>query len=209
MFAQTQNASAAGSIGPQAVKFILKNFTINPAAADPNTNQPLQTNGSWSIAKSRPASCPATAQTCVGIFYSVPAQAAKCSWVVALNADERDGAVLDENDDAAKYMLRVIGGKEAKPLVKSRSKPVYPPIAMAAHVSGDVLLSVLVDASGAVQAVRVASGPPMLQQASVDAAKKWTFKPMTIGARAVPYEIQLVFTFQAVNIQWGIVKMTP
>jgi TonB family protein len=209
VFAQTQDASVTGNLGPQAVKFILKNFTINPAAADPNTNQPLQTNGSWSIGKSRPASCPATGQNCVEVFYSVPAQAAKCSWVVALNADGGDGAVLDENDDAAKYMLREIGGKDAKPFVKSRSKPVYPPIAMAAHVSGDVTLSVLVDASGAVHTIRVASGPPMLQQASVDAAKKWTFKPMTIGARAVPYDIQLVFTFQAVNVQWGIVKMTP
>lgn len=206
---QAPAASPSATVGPQVVKYILTHFTINGEAADPNTHQPLKMDGNWSISKTRPASCPATAATCVEVFYAEPAQAAKCSWVVALHDNGTDGTIVDENDDAAKYMLPVVSGSEAKPFVKSRTKPVYPPIAMAAHVSGTVTMWALVSASGDVRKVGVVSGPPMLQSTAVDAAKKWTFAPMRIATHTVPYEIQLVFTFQAVNIGWGIVKTAP
>lgn len=197
------------TIGPQAVKFVLSHFTIDGEAADPITHQPLQMNGSWSIGKTHPAACPASAQKCAEVFYTAPAQSAKCSWVISLEDNGTDGTVLDENEDAAKYMVRAVSTPEAKPYVKSRSKPAYPPIAMVANVSGVVTLWTLVDTSGKVQKVRVVSGPAMLQQTSTDAAKKWRFVPLTISSRPVSYEVELVFTFQVVRPEWTIVKMAP
>jgi protein TonB len=44
-------------------------------------------------------------------------------------------------------------------------------------VSGDVVIALLVRTDGSVSHLRVVSGPPMLQQASLDAVKKWTYKP--------------------------------
>jgi protein TonB len=95
--------------------------------------------------------------------------------------------------------------------MKSRSKPVYPPIAVAAQVSGTVITRVLVDRSGDIQHVRVLSGPAMLQQASIDAAKNWKFMQMTFNKHAVPYEAELVFTFAHVTSdpRMVIVKMAP
>ena len=202
----TEFAAVATSLGPQAVKVVLKHFTINPQRLDPNTHQPLRTDGSWSINKSRPESCPEAARTCVEVFYVVPDQSARCSWITSLDESGADGVVLDVNEDADNYMVRVLSGSEAAPFIRSRIKPVFPPIARAARVSGSVITKVLVGRSGEVQLVRPVSGPAMLVPASIDAAKKWSFTPMTIGARTFQYEVQLVFTFDA---QFGMVKIAP
>jgi hypothetical protein len=199
--AQTPNASAAASIGPQAVKVVLKHFTMNPLAADPTTHQPLRADGNWSVGKDRPTSCPLSAGTCVEVFYTVPEQSAKCSWVLSLDENGMDGTFLDENDDTGNYMVRTVADSEALPLIKSRTKPVYPPIAIAARVSGPVVMKVLVDKSGEVQRVGAVSGPAMLVQASINAAKKWTFMPMTMQ-----YVVELVFTFTSRD---GNIKMAP
>jgi TonB family protein len=194
------------------VKVVLKHFTIDPAASDPNTHKPLGTDGSWSIGKNRPAVCPEAASSCVEVFYAIPDQAAKCSWVISLDATGADGAILGENDDAVTYMTRTLAANEAAAYIKSRSKPVVPPIAAAAHVSGPVVVRVVVGKTGEVQLTGIVSGPAMLQQASIDAARKWSFLPLTVGARTVPYELRLVFTFYppiGSGTMPGAVKMAP
>jgi hypothetical protein len=207
---QSPSAPAATSTGPQAVTILVKRFAVNGLASDPNTHRPLRANGSWSISKNRPASCPQTSTNCVEVFYAVSDQSVKCSWVLSLDDSGTGGTVLEENDDAATYMLRVLNDQEAVPLIKSRAKPVDPPIAVAAHVSGNVITKVLVGKTGEVEHVWVLSGPPMLQGASINAAQKWSFLPLTIGARAVEYEVQITFGFYPSNPPMpGAVKMTP
>jgi len=207
---QSPGAAVDTSIGPQAVKVLLKHVTINPLASDPNTHKPLGTDGSWSIAKTRPQACPQSSAKCVEVIYAVPGQSAKCSWVLALDGAGADGTILDENDDAGTYMVRTLSDSEAKPLIASRARPVTPPIAVAARVSGTVAMKVLVGTTGEIEHVAVVSGPAMLQQASLDAARKWTFKPMTINARPVRYEVALVFTFYPpIGSMPGAIKMTP
>ena len=213
LLAQSPNPPLVASAGPEAAKFVLKHFSINPLASDPNTHQPLRADGSWSLSKSRPESCPQTTETCVEVNYAVPAQSVKCSWVISLSDSGVDGNVLNENDDAGNYMVRTLSAGEAISFVKSRSKPVTPPIAVAARVSGIVITRVLVGKTGEVQHVWPVSGPPMLIPASLDAAKKWSFMPMTIGARTAQYQVQLVFTYylpiDSMPTSPGAVKLAP
>jgi TonB family protein len=197
------------SVGAQAASVILKHYALNPVALDPKTEQPLPSNGSWSVGKVPPASCPQTKETCVEVFYEVPAESVRCSWVVLLNGDDTDGQFLDENDDTERYMLLKIAKSEARALVETRKKPTYPPIAVALQASGSVVVDVLVGKTGEAQKPKVVSGPPVLQGAAIDAARSWRFKPMMVGARAVPYEIQLVFTFRTLNPSFTIVEVAP
>ncbi len=55
--------------------------------------------------------------------------------------------------------------------------PVYPPIAKAAHIQGTVTFEIRVGVSGKIEAMKVVSGPAMLQQAATDCLKQWTFHP--------------------------------
>jgi TonB family protein len=53
---------------------------------------------------------------------------------------------------------------------------VYPPMALAARVSGEVKLNVTITPDGSVSAVTLQSGPPMLRQAAVDSATRAVFR---------------------------------
>lgn len=72
-----------------------------------------------------------------------------------------------------------------KGLVLNHPKPVYAPIACAAHVQGTVVLKVLIGPEGHVEHLSVVSGPAMLQPGALDAVKKWTFKPYLVDGEAV------------------------
>jgi TonB family protein len=184
-------------VGAQAASVVLKHYALNPTGLDPKMEQPLPSSGSWLIGKVPPTACPQTKETCVEVFYEVPAESVRCSWVVLLNADGSDGTFLEENDDTERYLMRIVSKTEASALVNTRKNPIYPPIAIAAQVSGDVVVEAVIGKSGDLQGARVISGPPMVQQAAIQATKSWTFKPMLVGTRAVPYKVRLVFRFRS------------
>ncbi|MGA7343151.1 MAG: energy transducer TonB [Terracidiphilus sp.] len=66
---------------------------------------------------------------------------------------------------------------DARQHLSQKTDPVYPPIAAAARVEGDVVLTVAIDSKGSVASEKVLSGAPMLQQAALDCVKKWQFAP--------------------------------
>ena len=74
-------------------------------------------------------------------------------------------------------------------------EPIYPPIAKAAHVSGNVALEIQVDASGHVSATKVLSGPPMLRGAAIDAVKTWEFKPFQKDGQPVSATTKITIPF--------------
>jgi hypothetical protein len=57
--------------------------------------------------------------------------------------------------------------------VNEISKLAYPPIAIAAHLQGDVILMTSFASSGEVLSLRVLSGPEMLKQAAQDFVTGW------------------------------------
>lgn len=69
---------------------------------------------------------------------------------------------------------------------------VYPPMALAARVYGDVVLNVTLTSDGNVGAATVQSGPPMLRQAAIDSARRSQYQSNP-QIRAGVY--QLVYRF--------------
>jgi hypothetical protein len=191
--AQQERSSILVLRGEQAVGVVLKNYAL----LSPKAEKPLPRNGNWSAVKVSPASCPQNQEACVEVFYKVPAASVSCSWVVLLSSDGAEGKFLAENDDAEHYWMRVVSMRDAKALVVKRKKPVFPPIAILAHVSGNVTIEAIVDQFGKVQNIRMVGGPAMVQPVAADAARNWIFRPMMVGSRAVPYKVDLVFTFLA------------
>lgn len=61
--------------------------------------------------------------------------------------------------------------------INHRAVPVYRPIAKAAPVQGAVVFDIEVGTTGNIESMKVASGPPMLQQAAIDCLRQWTFRP--------------------------------
>jgi protein TonB len=63
--------------------------------------------------------------------------------------------------------------------------PSYPQNAKSARVMGIVTVYVEVDPNGAVSTVQSTSGPALLRQAAMDAARRWKFRPTLIDGQAV------------------------
>jgi TonB family protein len=84
----------------------------------------------------------------------------------------------------------VLNGKADK-----RVQPTYPAVARAAGASGAVSVEVNVDEAGNVASARAISGHPLLQQAAVDAARQWTFKPTTLEGKPVRVAGTITFSF--------------
>jgi protein TonB len=78
---------------------------------------------------------------------------------------------------------------------RQRISPSYPQIARAARISGNVTVYLVVNEKGDVEAVQRADGPPQLQQAAVDAARRWKFNPTEIDGRPVRVTGFLSFNF--------------
>jgi TonB family protein len=92
--------------------------------------------------------------------------------------------------------LETISSAAAQQLEIQQVTPIYPPIARAAHVQGTVVLRAIIGKNGRVLSLGVISGPAMLQQATLDAVKKWTYKPYLLNNKPtdVNATINVVFS---------------
>ena len=77
-----------------------------------------------------------------------------------------------------------------------RVEPEYPEAARQQNIQGSVILDVHIGADGAVQEVRVGSGPPLLAQAASEAVKQWKFKPRLINGRPVEMQTRVTLNFR-------------
>ena len=84
-----------------------------------------------------------------------------------------------------------------QPVAVSTALPVYPEAAKAQHVEGDVLLDAVVDVNGRVTEAKAVSGPPLLQQAAVDALRQWKYRAATIQGKPVPMHLSVTIRFRA------------
>lgn len=73
--------------------------------------------------------------------------------------------------------------------------PVYPPIAIKAHVEGTVTLMAFIDEEGRVSDLKVLKGHLLLKDASVQAVKQWKYSPTVLNGEPVPVQalVDVVF----------------
>jgi periplasmic protein TonB len=74
--------------------------------------------------------------------------------------------------------------------------PVYPPIAIASRMEGTVVLQAVISKSGSIENLRVVSGPVMLQQAALDAVRRWRYRPYLLNGQPVEVETTVNVVFK-------------
>jgi len=86
----------------------------------------------------------------------------------------------------------------ARPRYKTNPKPRYPLMARRRRQEGVVLLSVSVSASGGPVAIEIqaSSGISSLDQAAVDAVRRWEFEPGVLDGEAVPSRVEVPIRFE-------------
>jgi protein TonB len=76
-----------------------------------------------------------------------------------------------------------------------KTVPQYPLIAMAARIQGTVVVQATISKAGLIENLRVISGPPLLQQAAVDAVRSWRYKPYFLNGDPVEVETTINIVF--------------
>jgi len=99
---------------------------------------------------------------------------------------------------AAPQRIRISGGV-TKGLLIHREEPTYPPLARAARVQGDVVLSAIIDTNGQITNLQLVSGHPMLVPAAIAAVRQWRYKPYLLNGQPVEVEttITVIFTLSS------------
>lgn len=80
----------------------------------------------------------------------------------------------------------------------SLPRPDYPPIARSAHASGTVVVQVIIDEAGEVSVAHAVSGHPLLQAASVAAARQAKFSPTKLCGEPVKVTGVITYNFVAI-----------
>jgi protein TonB len=84
-----------------------------------------------------------------------------------------------------------VGGKIHEPRKLRDVLPVFPQIAIAAHIQGDVILDCVINAQGRVTEWTVVSGPQILVPSAVDALRQWVYTPTLLNGVPVPILLQV------------------
>lgn len=96
-------------------------------------------------------------------------------------------AMAAGDEKTANGPVNVSSDKMAAQLL-NKTTPVYPPDAKKAGTQGTVKLDALIGKTGEVERLKVISGPAGLQQSSLDAVRKWTYKPFLVNGEPVDVE---------------------
>jgi TonB family protein len=90
-----------------------------------------------------------------------------------------------------------VGGDVKAPVVINRVEPAYTAEALASRISGIVIVEAIIDRTGHVSNVEVLKPLPFgLDQAAVDAVRKWTFRPATLNGDPVDVIFNLTINFK-------------
>lgn len=74
-------------------------------------------------------------------------------------------------------------------------KPVYPPLARQARISGTVRLVAIIGRDGAIRNLQVTAGHPLLVPAAVEAVKQWLYLPTLLNQEPVEVITQIDVNF--------------
>jgi TonB family protein len=104
--------------------------------------------------------------------------------------------ILAKSARANAQISASVSDGDAREHLLKQIDPVYPAIAKAAQVQGQVVLQLEIDQSGQVAKVKALSGPPMLLEAAMDAVKQWRYKPFVKDGFAVNVTTTATIPFQ-------------
>lgn len=124
---------------------------------------------------------------------------------IALNGDGQPGPNVEaltaglvggSKQPSAPVAPLPIGGDVKPARLIFSVPPTYPMLAKSQHVSGNVLVDALIDATGRVTSMNVVSGPTLLHQAAKDALKQWKYQPASLDGKAVPMHLAVTIRFR-------------
>jgi len=106
------------------------------------------------------------------------------------------GGVITDTAPKIEAPLRV-GGDVKAPTIITKVEPQYPEVARKARISGIVIVECTINKNGDVTDVHVLKPLPFgLDQAAVEAVRRWKFRPGTLNGQPVDVLFNLTVNFK-------------
>jgi protein TonB len=90
--------------------------------------------------------------------------------------------------------IRVGGNVQQAKLIR-QPRPVYPPLAKQARISGHVILNAVIGKDGTIKDLTFASGHPLLVPSAMEAVKQWVYQPTLLNGEPVEVVTQIDVNF--------------
>jgi len=139
-----------------------------------------------------PPPMPATGAGVIGGFGGVPG--GQIGGVIGSIVNSTSVAAVPKFIPPTPQRVRISQGV-TKGLLIQKIEPPYPPLARAARVQGEVVLSALIDSNGQITNLQLISGHPMLVPAAISAVKQWRYKPYLLNGQPVEVETTITVIF--------------
>jgi protein TonB len=94
-----------------------------------------------------------------------------------------------------------VGGDVHEPRKLLDVAPAYPDLAVKAHVEGLVIIEATIDERGRVVDARVLRGVPMLDEAALEAVRKWVYTPTLLGGIPTAVVMTVTVNFRLKNVR--------
>jgi protein TonB len=88
-----------------------------------------------------------------------------------------------------------VGGDIREPEKIVDAAPVYPPLALASGVEGVVILEATLDEHGNVDRLKVLRSAPLLDEAALQAVRRWRYTPTLLNGTPVPVLMTITVRF--------------
>jgi protein TonB len=89
-----------------------------------------------------------------------------------------------------------VGGDVREPRKIQDVTPVYPDLALRAHVEGIVIIEATIDTRGRVIDAKVLRGVPVLDDAALEAVRKWVYTPTLLDGVPTPVIMTVTVNFR-------------
>jgi len=176
---------------PDKDKLKQKNaVAVAPKKKPPKKPKPRQIQRRKLKAQKTPrAPLPNLAASISGISFGLP-------HLSGISLDEAGNELLGDRQ-AMKNMVMTEDSVDVAPRPLVRSAPKYPSRARAKGISGTVSLSLLIDASGNVQRIKVLDANPagVFEESAVEAVRNWRFEPAMYNGEKVRVWARQVLRF--------------
>jgi protein TonB len=83
--------------------------------------------------------------------------------------------------------------------VVTKVSPQYPAVARQLRLAGDVEVDLVIGEDGSVEDAKVIKGNAVFTATTVDAVKKWKFRPIEVDGKAARVLTTLTFSFKSTN----------
>jgi len=89
----------------------------------------------------------------------------------------------------------MISGDMKQPVLVHAPQLLYPPVAMAAHISGLVVILAIIDEHGDVIEAHAVSGPAILYSSALKSVSQRKYQPTILDGQPTPIQLRVEVNF--------------